>query len=84
MQIAFFSDFSIDKGRVGQQHRVRGSVSDAELYLQRKKAALRDSAARPDSGKQGQSRSLVPRSSLIRIVARSRFAGPRIQKWGGK
>jgi hypothetical protein len=50
-QIAFLI-VSTDRLPVGQQHRVRAKRKRHRAYLERKKAALRASAAQPASGKQ--------------------------------
>jgi hypothetical protein len=49
--IAFFS-VSIDRGSMGQQHRVRAKRRRRLAYLQRKKATLRVAATRPMPSKQ--------------------------------
>jgi hypothetical protein len=50
-QIAF-PIVSTDRLPVGQQHRVRGKRKRRRAYLERKKTALRASAAQPASVKQ--------------------------------
>jgi hypothetical protein len=58
-QIAF-RVVSTDNIRVGQQHRTQAKRKRRRAYLERKKAALRASAAQPASGKQRAKKESAP------------------------